>query len=76
MSAEDFIDQYLTIAEARDALQAELGRTYSFEQVRRMADSKRLPFFKDPAGKRIISKTELFAAFFQAQCDAKKRMAA
>jgi len=76
MPAEDFVDAYLDIREARDALEAELGRAYSFEQVRRMADSHRLPFFKDPAGKRIISKTELFAAFFQAQCDAKKRMAA
>ncbi|WP_316979241.1 MerR family transcriptional regulator [Shumkonia mesophila] len=76
MPANDFVDTYFTIAEARDAIERELGIAYSFEQVRRMADARRLPFFKDPAGKRRISRTELFAAFFSAQCEAKKRMAA
>ena len=74
-SANDFIDTYLDIPGAAAAL-AELGLGCTSRQMRRRADDRKLPFFRDLSGKRIISRTELFAHFFQAQCDAKKRIAA
>jgi pantothenate kinase-related protein Tda10 len=71
----DFVDTYLTIPAAAEAL-AELGLECTARQMRRWADDRKLPFFQDLSGKRVIGKTVLFAHFFQLQCDAQKRMAA
>lgn len=68
----EFIDTYMDIAEAATFMSETFGRPYSYDQVRRMADAKRLPFFKDPAGKRVIGKRTLLAHFRRAQLEAER----
>jgi hypothetical protein len=61
-------DPHLDIREAAATLTAELGRSYSYNQVRRGADQMALPFFKDPlTGKRVIRRSLLLSAWTIAQ---------
>ena len=62
------IDPLLSIDEAARMLSAEFGRAYTPEQLRRAADSRRLPFFKDPiTGLRVIRRTTLLGIFRAAE---------
>jgi hypothetical protein len=62
------LDPLLDIDQAARVLTAELGRDYTYDQIRRAADLQKLPFFKDPiAGKRLIRRSQLLAIFAQAE---------
>ncbi len=71
------VDPLLTIPEAAEALSAEMGRTYTFHQLRHAANDKKLPFFKDPiTGERMIRKSHLFRAWHAQQSESSRQLAA
>ena len=63
----------LTIVEARDFLEVELGRKLTKRQVKRAAEDRRLPFFIDPINGNLVIDADELQLIYQKRNGSAKR---